>query len=194
MGIIQAAGNIAGSFTTALGQYYQGKQAKAAGNYNAALLTRDAADVKRAADVQETNLRDRVRRFISSQVASAGSSGLQVGGGPADAFTEETARLGEQDALVIRYAGERDSIALLAQAEAERVQGANAYKMALLGAATSLISLGGSGGAQAVNYYRDRAATRRANAGATGAGGGALGTVGGTSDYAFSSGGYEGWY
>ncbi|MDA3835565.1 MAG: hypothetical protein PF495_19510, partial [Spirochaetales bacterium] len=80
----------------------QGRDAKKAAAYNAAVRDQDAIAAKKKAAYDSDIHRDRVRQILSKQKAIIGASGLDMSGSPLLA-TLDTAEKGELDAQAILH-------------------------------------------------------------------------------------------
>ncbi len=135
------------------------KSQQQAADYNAAILTQNAASERAAANQREEAQRREARQILGSQRASFAQAGTGLSGSAADVMAE-SATNAELDALTLRYEGDMRARGLLAEAEGEkfqgRVAGANAKQAKTAGYMNAVGSiLGGAGN------YMDRQATSK---------------------------------
>lgn len=156
MGALAAPLAIGGGLLSAFGQYQQGReqesnlktQARIA-QRNAVLLRGQAATARQQAGRDEEAQRREARRFLGTQRAAIGQSGIGFGG-TAGQLLEDSAVQAELDALNIRYGGELQATDILNQAAMSdtesqilRANAKSAKRAGITGAATSLLSAGG---------------------------------------------------
>lgn len=146
---------VGSSIASAYGQYQQGREQEANLKTQSRLAQRDAQLLRgqarlarQQAGAEEEAQRRDAARFLGTQRAAVGQSGIGFGG-TAGQLLEDSAVQSELDALNIRYGGELQATDLLNQAGNEDArakvlkQNAKAAKRAgLMGAATSLLSSG----------------------------------------------------
>lgn len=126
----------------------QANAAKAQMNYQADVNKRNAkiaqanADMKRQEGIEESRLQ-RIRNLqkVGAQQAAMAANGIDVSSGTALDVVEDTAAMGELDALTTRYnaetqaqAYERQANNLTNQANMDIISGQNAYKSGITGA------------------------------------------------------------
>ena len=140
----------AGAVMSAVGAIQQGKAAKNAANYNAAIATNDARIAELQAQAEESRHRRMARKAIGGIRAAYGASGVTLEGTPTDVLYESVANA-ESDALNIRYGGLLRSQGFMNTAQLDRMQGKNAQTAGYMNAASSLLS----GGAQTVEYKQN---------------------------------------
>lgn len=116
------------------------QQAKAA-SYSAKVYEAEAAAKKISAVYEEKKHRDQVRRFIGTQRARYGASGVDISaGGSPMAVISDTVIKGEMDAMAIRYGGDVAAIQARNQASIARFQGRQAITSGVFGAASTVLS------------------------------------------------------
>lgn len=115
-----------------------------AAKYNASIAERNAQIAKNKGIADEAAKRRETRRMLGKQRAAIGASGLQAVGTPLLAL-EETAALGELDALTIRDNANKDQTSYKMDANLSRMRAKSAKRAGTLRAAGAL--LGGVGGA-----------------------------------------------
>ncbi len=133
---------IASFAVSAVSSFAQGAAAKQAAEYNAQMAEREAQETRDAAQIEEEQHRDNLRRFIARQKAAAGASGFSDSS--AGLLAEEAAAEGERDVLTIRYSGSVAAAKSLSEAALQRYQGKAAYTQGVLGAGASILK--GAGG------------------------------------------------
>lgn len=126
----------------------QANAAKAQMNYQADVNKRNAkiaqanADMKRQEGIEESRLQ-KIRNLqkVGAQQAAMAANGIDVSSGTALDVVEDTAAMGELDALTTRYnaetqaqAYERQANNLTNQANMDIISGQNAYKSGITGA------------------------------------------------------------
>ena len=126
----------------------QANAAKAQMNYQADVNKRNAkiaqanADMKRQEGIEESRLQ-KIRNLqkVGAQQAAMAANGIDVSSGTALDVVEDTAAMGELDALTTRYnaetqaqAYERQANNLTNQANMDIISGQNAYKSGMTGA------------------------------------------------------------
>jgi hypothetical protein len=121
----------------------QGKQAQTVANYNAALLEQEAIKTRKKGAEAEGIHREKVANLISSQKAASAASGVEVGTGSAAQIREDTAVMGEADALRIRTHFGEAATNLETEAEFTRTQGTAAAKAGRQAFAGGLLSAAG---------------------------------------------------
>lgn len=156
----------ASTISQSLGSRRQGRGAERAANLEASLLETNAGyaeqqarDATARGAEAEGRHRARTSGLVGSQRASAAAQGLDVSSGDARALTEETAALGELDALTIRNNARREAwgyrveaSGLRQRAELTRRGGRNAAAAGRSQMGTTLLT----GGAQLYDIYRKR--------------------------------------
>jgi hypothetical protein len=124
---------IGGLALNAWGGYQEGKAQQQSANYsarvdqnNATLKDYQAEQTAKIGSIEEERHLAKVRQMIGSQRATLAANGVDLSEGtPVDLVTE-TAGLGEEDALNIRYNAMRDAWGL--REEAKSLRGSAAYK------------------------------------------------------------------
>jgi hypothetical protein len=146
---------IAAAATKAVGAIQQGNAAKAAGDYNAAMLEQGATAERQQTSAREDAKRREARMVMGAQRAAFAQSGGGLGGSAADVMQQSSINA-ELDALTLRYEGDLRARGMQAEATSERFAGKQAQRQGYFAAAGSI--LGGSGeymGAQEDRRYRD---------------------------------------
>jgi hypothetical protein len=124
---------IGGLALSAWGGYQEGKAQEDAAKYsaavdrnNATLKDQQAEQVSKIGAIEEERHRRKVQQAIGGQRAALAANGLDLSSGtPLDLVTE-TAALGEEDALNIRFNAAREAWGF--REEAKSLRGAAAYK------------------------------------------------------------------
>lgn len=106
----------------------QGKFQEGVSKYNAARMRNEATQVRNKSVEQENTLRRQVAEQQARQRTQAAGSGVDVGSGSALQLQEDTALLGEVDALRIRSNFEQQAQGLEDQAYLTEEEGKNARK------------------------------------------------------------------
>lgn len=117
---------------TAAGTLYSAYTQHQAGEYNAAIMRRNAEyqelaarDAERRGVIEEQNARQQTELLLGRQRASMAAAGLDLSMGSPLGVLESTAAMGELDAQTIRANAQRESWGL-------RVEAANTYAQAHL--------------------------------------------------------------
>ncbi len=122
----------------------QASNQKARAERNAQIADQQAVQIKQEADFEEGRKRSEIQRLKASQRAAQGASGGGVDTGSNLLVLEETATLGELDALTIRYRGDVQAQRVRAQAATDRFEGRSAHQVSQrtgrLQAGTSLLT------------------------------------------------------
>ena len=151
--VIAAVASNAGAGLGAIGAIQQGKAASAAANYNAAVANNNAIIARQNAKLaqseslaEEQAVRNKTARQVGTAGAAIGASGITAEGTALDVL-EETAAMGELDALTVRWHGDLKARNFQQQASGyessavlERMQGKAAQKNAAFSAAGTLLS------------------------------------------------------
>lgn len=137
---MSAAAGLAGSVISGIGAIQQGNAANTAGQFNAGVLTNNAAEARAAAAGQEQDMALRTARTIGTARANAGASGVDPNTGSPLAVVTDIAQRGTLDALRLRYKGALESDADLNQASIDRYQGAQAQQAGYFKAASSILT------------------------------------------------------
>lgn len=146
---------VGSSIANAYGQYQQGKEQAAnlktqsrIAARNAEILRTQARTARQQAGAQEEAQRREAQRFLGTQRAAVGQSGVGYGGTVAQ-LLEDSAVQAELDALNIRYGGELQAADLTNQAgmsdtesQILRANAKAAKRAGVMGAATSLLQSG----------------------------------------------------
>lgn len=138
-------------------QVMQGYAAKQQGEfqndvakYNARQLENEATRTRKKGTEEEIRLRDKTAQLTSLQRAQLGAAGVDVGSGSALALQEDTALLGEADALRIRSNFAEAATSIEDQASITRAEGRAAKKA---GQSAFVGSILGAAGAVAGKWY-----------------------------------------
>lgn len=113
----------ASAATAAYQQNQQGKAAQQIAKVNAGVAGERAQDALDRGAEQERRQREEVARATGTQRAAMGSSGVEVGTGTFGNILEETAAMGEQDALTIRANAAREAYGHQTQQQNLALQG-----------------------------------------------------------------------
>ena len=106
----------------------QGKYRKGVAEYNARVKENEAQEVRRAGVEEENIQRRKTAELLSTQRAKLGASGIDLDSGSAFQLQQDTATLGEVDALRIRSNFETRADALGTGALLTRQQGGYAQR------------------------------------------------------------------
>ena len=136
---------IAGTVIAAGGQVVGGIQQSKAAAYQAKAYEAEAVTQKQAAEYAEKQHRENISRFIGTQRARYGASGVDVSaGGSVKAVLADTVIQGEKDALSIRYGGDVAAILARNRARMAKWEGGNAMTSGIIGAGSTLLSGAGT--------------------------------------------------
>lgn len=100
---------VAGTGMNMMQQYGQGKYEEQLARNNAIIQERMANDALKRGEDEERKHREQVAQFASAQKAKMGASGVIISDGSALRTLEDTAYMGELDALTIRNNAEREA-------------------------------------------------------------------------------------
>lgn len=139
-GVISAVMAVAGTAVSVYSSVQQGKQADDLAEYNAKLAENEAQDARNLATEKENDKRLKTRQLISTQKAQLGASGVDINTGSALQLQQDTATLGEVDALRIRATGDKTVESYESQAALNKLQGSNAKTQGYVNAGGSLLS------------------------------------------------------
>ena len=151
---VAAAGvvaSVAGSVVSGIASYQQGKQQKAMYNYQAQVAQENAkiaennAKMERQQGIEEARLqRMKTLQHVGSQQTAMAANGIDVTQGTPLDVIEDTAAMGELDALQTRYNYERKALSYEAQADnfsnqanLDVIAGRNAYSAGKMNALAS---------------------------------------------------------
>ena len=151
----------------------QGKAAQEQANYQAELNRRNAriaqqnADDKRQEGIEETRMqRLKTLQKVGAQQAALAANGVDVSEGTALDLIEDTAAMGELDALTTQYNYEKQALAFESQADnfnnqanLDVIAGQNAYRAGVTNAWASGISGLGDTAAVASKWYSPKSST-----------------------------------
>lgn len=131
---------IATALFGAVSSISQGKSQQRLLERNAQISEQQAIQTKQEAAFEEGVKRSETQRLKATQRAAQGASGGVVDTGSNLLVLEETATLGELDALAIRYRGDVSAQRSREQATTERFEGKIARQTGKLEAGTSLLT------------------------------------------------------
>ena len=134
--------------TTLMGgyqQYQQGKAEEARAKYEARELDNQAIRARNQGTERENDHRSKVAQRIASQRAAQAANGGVVGLGSNLLTQEDTAEVGEIDALRIRQSYDDQVDTLERSAENRRIDGKNAKSAGKFALGASLIGAAGAG-------------------------------------------------
>ena len=118
----------------------QGRFAKGTARYNARVAENEAQETRRVGTEAENAQRLKTAMLLSKQRAQIGAAGVELGSGSALQLQEDTATLGEADALRIRSNFERKAAGLETGAELTLAQGEFAASAGINKATGTLLS------------------------------------------------------
>ena len=157
-GLVGAAAAIISGAITAKSQVDQARYEKDVADYNAAVDRNQAVEVRNEATIQENEERQRAFELISRQRAVLASRGANIDFGTALQIQEDTALIGEVNAMRIRETGEEQATALESRAELTEKTGDFALKQGywnatgtMIGAIGQATSMGFGGSAPTQN-------------------------------------------
>lgn len=130
---------------SAVSSLAQGAAADKAAKYTAAVREQEATAAEQLGVLEEERHRDNLRKFMATQRAAGGASGISLEDGPVGQLAQEAAIEGERDALLIRYARDAQASTARTDAALERFKGKNARRQGYLGAGASLLKAGAYG-------------------------------------------------
>lgn len=133
---------VGSSIFSAYQQRQQGKYAKGVAEYNARISENEAVSVREVGAERESLLRTQTAKLISTQRTQLAASGVQLESGAPLKLQEDTAIMGEADALRVRGNFERRAKAIETGAEFTREQGEYADIASKRRAAGTLLSGG----------------------------------------------------
>ena len=132
--------SVASTLFSAVSAVSQGSAQQKIAERNAQIAENQAIQVQQEAAFEESRKRSEVQRLKASQRAAQGAAGGGVDTGSNLLILEETAVIGEQDALTIRYRGVVGAQRARAQAASDRFEGRVAKQAGFLKAGSSLLS------------------------------------------------------
>lgn len=134
----------AGTAVSAIGSIKAGNAQKRIAEFNAAVAEQQAVDALARGAEDEANFRAGVRGLLGTEKAGFAAQGVDIGvGSPVD-VQEDTAFLGELDALTIRTNAAREAWGYEVEAENFRRGGAIAQTTGRFQAATTILGTGAS--------------------------------------------------
>lgn len=134
--VLSAMGSVVGAASA----MQQADDARNLANYNAQVREYQAQDTVSRAAVEEQKQREQVRQFMGRQRASMGASGVEVSSGSFGDVLQQSAAMGERDALTIRNNAMRAAWGYRTQSAAEQFEGearARAYEGRAVGSLLS---------------------------------------------------------
>ena len=134
----------------------QGKYQEQVAKNNAITQDRMAVDAERRGEVEEANHRLKVAQMKSSQRAKQGATGAEVNTGSAALLQQDTAEMGELDALTIRSNAQREAWGYRAGATNSRAQGKLDKMRGRSNAVGTLLTGGSQVAGQWYNYSQGR--------------------------------------
>lgn len=137
--IAAAAAAVAAAGVSAVASIRQGQAARNFAEFNAKVAENEAIATRQAARFEERRVRERTQRFIASQRAAAGKSGIVVNEGSPLLAQVESAAEGELDALAIRRSATIAEARAKSRASAARIQGRVAQQQSQFQAGASLL-------------------------------------------------------
>lgn len=118
---------LAGQAISAVGGLVAARGAKKAGDYNAAVLERNARMARRAADLDVKRIEINNRLVEGAAINATASQGTTVSGSALDVLAFN-ANMGEMDRLMRLYQGEAEATGFEASAGLQRMNGRNAMR------------------------------------------------------------------
>lgn len=164
---VSALGGVVSGVTGGVSAYQGGKAQQAQMNYQAKVAQNNAriaqanADQERQEGIEESRLQ-RIRNLqkIGAQQSAIAANGVDISSGTALDMIEDTAAMGELDALTTRYNSETKAIAYEEQANnysnqanLDMMAGQNAYRSGLISAAGEGMKGLASGLSVAADWY-----------------------------------------
>lgn len=148
---VGVVGGIAGSAISAVSSYSQGKQQQAMYNYQAQVAQQNAkianenAAQERQQGLEEARLqRIKTLQAVGSQQAAMAANGMDITQGTSLDIIEDTAAMGELDALQIEHNAEKKALAyeqqannFVNQSNIDLISGKNAYSAGKINAAAA---------------------------------------------------------
>ena len=138
--IIGAAAAVAGTAVSAYAAYSAGQAQQQASKYNAKVAANQAEAARNAAAVRAQQAALQHRRVAASNVAAAGSSGVEVAAGSPLLVLADEAMQADLEQQRIRYGGELEASTQRANERLFRFQGQQARAAGGLRAGTTLLS------------------------------------------------------
>lgn len=123
MGFTAGMMMVAGGAMNATSQYQAGKAQSQIAGYNARVAEAQAVDAIERGELEESRQRSSTQQLIGSQRARLAAQGIEIDSGSALEVQEDTAALGEMDALMIRNNAAREAWGYRTQAADYRNQG-----------------------------------------------------------------------
>lgn len=142
MGMTAAVLAVAGAGYSAYASYKSGKINQQIAEKNAQVTDFQSSDAVYRGEIEEDNLRLEVRRIIGAQRAAYAGQNVDVNEGSASVAQEDTAYLGELDALTIRNNAAREAFGYKVESFNQRSQGTLDRMRGTNQAATTLLTAG----------------------------------------------------
>ncbi len=133
----------AGTGTQVYGQYQSGRYQSDVMRNNAIIQRRMADDAQRRGENEENRHRMKVAQLKSRQRAQMAAKGLDISQGTPSLILEDTAEMGELDALTIRNNAEREVYGLKTRAQNTESQADVVRQNATMSALGTLMTGGG---------------------------------------------------
>lgn len=150
---VAIAATALGTGMSMYGMYQQGQAQKAMYDYQAKMGKVQAEQELSAGREAERAQRRKTASLIGAQRAAMGGSGIDVNTGSLLEAQVDTARMGEMDALTLRYNAKNRAWAARAGVSMSRAAGRNAATAGTIGAASSLLTGAGKVADQYYRYY-----------------------------------------
>lgn len=138
---------VAGGGISAAGQYQSAKSEEAAYKMNAATNEADAVSARYAADYEEKLSRRRLKALIGEQETLYGKAGVDLQSGSPLLVMAQTAFEGEEEAQMIRYAGDVAVAKKKNEASMNRFYAKSAVKAGKMAAWSAVLGGASSGAA-----------------------------------------------
>lgn len=143
---------VAGTLLSAYGAYQQGKAQQDVAEYTAKTNELAAGQAVEKGASAADQQRAKVRQIMGAQRAAMGASGAVIGEGTLGSVLDQTASLGEQDALQIERNAQLEAWGLRTGAQGKRFEGALAAAAGRTGAFSTLLT----GASRAYGIYKSQ--------------------------------------
>ena len=137
--------------TGAYSSWQQGKAQRYISNANARISEMQARDALKRGHEAEGISRQKTKKLIGSQRAALAAQGIRVDAGSALDVQQESADIGELDALTIKNNAAREAFGFMQEASNSSMQGRLAYQAGVNKSMDTLLS----GGIRAMGVYGD---------------------------------------
>jgi len=127
-----------GPLIQAAGTIYQGAQARATSDYNAAVAKEEAKTQDVLTDIEIARHRRSAKKLQSAQFARYGASGVTLEGSPILVMADSTADA-ELDEALIKFQGASKASALNREAKLQKMFGESALTASLINAGATLL-------------------------------------------------------